>query len=81
MANKIIKLKSDDYLKQDATFWKEYREQLYQILFFEEEKLEKTPENIYKKAKEIGIKPTARYFNIQPCQVRYYIKKIEKNSN
>ena len=45
----------------------------------DKEKLEKTPDNIYKLAKEIGVKPTARYFDIQPSQVRYYIKKLESN--
>lgn len=70
-------LKSDDYLTKGFDFWKNYRINLYNIIKQEDEILPKTPENIYRKAKEIGIKPTARYFNIYPSQVRYYIKKFE----
>ena len=40
-------------------------------------KLNYTPENIYNMAKEKGIKPTARYFNVYPSQIRYYVKKYE----
>lgn len=80
MSLKLPILKPDDYLTQSAEFWKEYRITLYKIIKEKEQEvqLEKTPRNIYEKAKEIGVKPTARYFNIQPSQVRYYIKKIEK---
>ena len=28
-------------------------------------------------AKEIGIKPTARYFNIEPSSVRYWLNKYK----
>lgn len=73
----LPKLKPDDYLTQGYEFWKNYRIQLTKILHEQEheEKLEKNPENIVKYAKEHGVKPSARYFNIQPSQVRYYIKK------
>lgn len=70
-------LNSDDYLTQGAEFWKNYRINLYNIIKEGEVILPKTPENIYKKAKEIGVKPTARYFGIYPSQVRYYVKKFE----
>ena len=71
-------LEEKDYLEKNANFWKEYRIKLYKLASCEEERLEKTPENIISMAKKIGIKPTARYFNIQPSQVRYYIKKYSK---
>ena len=74
---KLTKLEKDDYLKKDAIFWKSFRKTITTIINTPEQKLEKTPENIYKMAKEIGIKPTARYFDIQPSQVRYYIKKLK----
>ena len=64
----------------DIEYWIKYRRTLYKSIKEQEneKKLEKTSENIYKLAKEKGVKPTARYFNIQPSQVRYYIKKEEK---
>lgn len=62
---------------KDFNYWKEYRKNLTEMLKEKQEKLEKTPENIYNMAKKSGVKPTARYFNIQPVQVRYYIKKFE----
>lgn len=74
----LPRLKKDDYLKRDYYFWKEYREKLTMSLK-DVEKIEKTPRNIYEMAKQIGTKPTARYFNITPSSVRYYIKKFEQN--
>lgn len=71
-------LNENDWKNQDYIFWKKYREKLTSLIFEHNKMLEKTPENIYNMAKEIGIKPTARYFGIQPVQVRYYIKKIEE---
>ncbi len=71
-------LEENDYLEKNANFWKEYRVKLYKLASSEKEKIEKTPENIINMAKEIGIKPTARYFEIQPSQVRYFIKKYSK---
>lgn len=81
MSVKLPKLEPDDYLNKGFEFWKEYRIALTELILEQEnqKQLEKTPENIYKKAKKIGIKPTARYFNIQPSQVRYYVRKIENN--
>lgn len=64
-------------LDKDYEYWKNYRIKLTNMLKEDEHKLEKTKENIIKKAKEIGIKPTARYFNITPSQVRYFIKKYD----
>ena len=76
----IPKLNKDDYLKKDQMFWKDIRIKITKTINEPEEKIEKNKENIYKMVKEIGIKPTARYFNIQPSQVRYYIKKIESEN-
>lgn len=73
----LPKLKKDDYLKQGYEFWKDYRESLTAELNKQETELEKNPENITKKAKEIGIKPTARYFDMSPASVRYYVRKYE----
>ena len=70
---KIQKLASDDYLNQNYDFWKKYGKPKKE----EEEILEKTPENIVYLSNKIGVKPTARYFNIFPSTVRYYKKKIE----
>ena len=68
---KIQKLASDDYLNQNYDFWKNYRLDLIkevesEIKEKEEEPLEKTPENIVYLSNKIGVKPTARYFNIFP---------------
>lgn len=57
-------------------YWKKYREELTKEIM-ENINIEKTPENIYEMAKKIGIKPTARYFDIYPSTVRYYVQKIE----
>ena len=76
--NELPKLNENDYLEKNANFWKEYRINLYKIINTDDEKLEKNPENIVEMAKKIGIKPTSRYFGIQPSQVRYYIKKHSK---
>ena len=63
----------------DAEFeyWKKFRENLTNNLKKEDIKLEKTPENLIKMSKKIGVKPTARYFNITPSQVRYFLKKYD----
>lgn len=78
---KIQKLASDDYLNQNYDFWKKYRLDLIKEVENEtkekeEEHLEKTPENIVYLSNKIGVKPTARYFNILPSSVRYYKKKM-----
>ena len=57
-------------------YWKKYLEELTKEIK-EKTNIEKTPKNVYEMAKKIGIKPTARYFDIYPSTVRYYIKKIE----
>lgn len=74
---KLPELKPKDYLEKDYEFWKNYRIILTKITSESEkiDKLEKTPENIFLLAQKQGIKPTARYFNIEPSVVRYYIKK------
>lgn len=79
----LPKLKEDDYLNQGYDFWKKYRESLTELLESsekEEVKYSKTPENIVDMAKKVGVKPTARYFNITPASVRYYIKKLEQKN-
>lgn len=73
-------LNEDDWKTKDYEFWKKYREEFTSLINEQNTSLEKTPENIYKMAKEIGIKPTARYFGIQPVQVRYYVKKVEEKN-
>ena len=80
MRTELPELGPDDYKDKDAQFWQEYREILYEQIKEKEreKKLEKTPENIYSKAMEIGIKAAGRYFDIQPSQVRYYIRKVEQ---
>ncbi len=75
----LPQLNENDYIEKDCEFWKNYRKELTKLINKETSKIEKTTENIYNLSKEIGIKPTARYFNIEPSQVRYYIKKYEKD--
>lgn len=73
----LPKLEPNDYLNRDYEFLKKYRIILTKIIDEQskQQRLEKTPENIVMMAKEQGVKPTARYFGIQPSQVRYYAKK------
>ena len=74
----LSKLNPNDWREKDADFWRNYRLELTKLLKEQGEKEEKTPQNIYDMAKEVGVKPTARYFNISPSQVRYYRNKYEK---
>ena len=67
--------RKDDHPKDEYAFWMNYRKKLTCAINSNEEKLEKNSHNIVKLAKEIGIKPTARYFNISPATVRSYMKK------
>jgi len=73
----LPQLEKDDYLIKDYKFWKNYRETLYKSIQFQEKEdnIPKTPENIIKMAESIGVKATARYFNISPSSVRYYRDK------
>ena len=59
----------------DYDYWKNYRKNLTSLIKDSNKVLEKTPYNIVKLAKEIGVKPTSRYFNIAPATVRSYLKK------
>ena len=68
-------LEKDDWKNKGIDFWKNYFDALAEILFVSNEKIPKTPKNIIEMSNKIGIKPTARYFNIEPSQVRYYRKK------
>ena len=72
-------LKSDDYLTKGYDFWKDYRESLTFNLN-NEEKIEKTKENIINMALKIGVKPTARYFEMAPKTVRSYLKEFNDKS-
>ena len=63
----------------DENYWRDYRRKLTEQIN-EQAEIKKEPKNIYEMAKSIGVKPTARYFNIQPSLVRYYIKKFEKDN-
>ena len=78
----LPELKPDDYLIQNADFWKNYRQTLHKLI--KEQKsneiiLEKTPKNICLMAEKHGVKAAARYFDITPATVRYYRKKLEEN--
>ena len=75
----LPKLEEDDYLKKDFNFWKKYRELLYEEIKRQEkeDKINKTPENIVEMAESIGVKATARYFDITPSSVRYYRNKLK----
>ena len=79
----LPELQPDDYLTKGADFWKKYRQTLTKIIDKERtmKKPEKTPENILKFLETHGVKHTARYFDIQPSQVRYYRNKYEKKDN
>ena len=77
----LRKLNKDDYIIKNYDFWKNYRLELTKELKENSQIIEKNPKNIYEMAKKVGVKPTARYFNIQPSQVRYFIKKCEKEIN
>ena len=82
MGKELPKLQPGDIENKDAEFWKQYRLALHEQIKEKQraERLAKTPENIYLKAKEIGVKATGRYFEIQPSQVRYYIRKYEQDN-
>ena len=60
--------------------WKQFRIYLTDLINEEEEKIEKTTENIYKMYIKSGLKSTARYFNIQNSQVLYYVKKYKEEN-
>ena len=62
-------------------YWKDFRKKLTNILKENEIKLEKNSKNIYDMYIKIGLKSTARYFNIQNSQVLYYVKKYKKELN
>lgn len=70
----------------DFEYWKNYRKELINKLNSEhKEKVFSTKDEknklIYDMAISIGIKATARYFNITPKTVRYWIKKYENKKN
>ena len=71
----VVDLQGNNNCKNQYDFWKNYRKELTSAINNNEEKLEKNSQNIVLMAKKIGIKPTARYFNISPTTVRNYMKK------
>ena len=77
--NNELNVLNQNTLSKDYDFWKNYRQSLYKIIKEQEseERLPKTPKNIIEMAEKNGIKATARYFNIDPSSVRYYIKKFK----
>ena len=74
-----LKMIKHNTLSKDYEFWKNYRRSLYKIIKEQEnaERIPKTSKNIIEMAEKNGIKATARYFNIDPSSVRYYIKKFK----
>lgn len=56
-------------------YWKNYRKQITKQLKEEKYYDKKDKQSIIEMAIKIGIKPTARIFNISPSSVRYYLKK------
>lgn len=73
------KQKPNDY-NDDYIFWKNYRQALYKEIKVQEtaKNIPKNAKNIVEMADKIGIKATARYFNINPSSVRYHIKRKDK---
>ena len=65
---------------KDEEYWKKYRQDITKRLL-KVEKVEKTPENIHDLALRIGVKATARQFNISPRTVRYWRDKLENESD
>lgn len=61
-------------INKDEEYWRKYRQELTKKLLVTEV-IEKTPDNIYELAERIGVKATARYFNISPKTVRYWRDK------
>ena len=56
-------------------YWKNYRKKITEQLKEEKTYDKNDIQSIIEMASKIGIKPTARNFNISPSTVRYYIKK------
>lgn len=78
---KLPHLDKDDWKNKGIDFWKNYFDILAETLFAENKEIPKTPKNIIEMSNKIGIKPTARYFNIEPSQVRYYRKRSLNKSD
>lgn len=68
-------------MNNDYNYWYDYRVKLTNELKKENNIVYKNDEEkkkaIVKMALEIGIKPTARYFNIEPSSVRYWLNKYK----
>lgn len=68
-------------MNNDYEYWYNYRVKLTNNLKKEKSIIYKDDnekkKSIVEMAKEIGIKPTARYFNIEPSSVRYWLNKYK----
>lgn len=68
-------------MNNDYKYWYNYRVKLTNNLKKEKNIVYKDNDEktkaIVKMAKEIGIKPTARYFNIESSSVRYWLNKYK----
>ena len=68
-------------MNNDYEYWYNYRVKLTNNLKKEKSIIYKDDnekkKSIVEMAKEIGIKPTARYFNIDPSSVRYWLNKYK----
>lgn len=68
-------------MNNDYEYWYNYRVKLTNNLKKEKSIIYKDDNEkkkaIAEMAKEIGIKPTARYFNIEPSSVRYWLNKYK----
>lgn len=71
----------------DEKYWMEYRKKLTKQLKQSEinkkennyNSKQEISEAIINMAQQIGVKATARYFNITAKTVRYWLKKLSKN--
>lgn len=59
----------------EQAYWKDYRKQITEQLKEEIYYDKNDKQLIIEMANKIGIKPTARKFNVLPSTVRYYLKK------
>ena len=65
-------------MNNNYQYWKKIREDLTNLLKENIESIEMTPKNVYELYKKIGVKATARYFNVSPSTIKYYLEKYKK---
>lgn len=63
---------------KEYEYWKNYRKQITGNLKKEQYYDKENKQLVAEVATKIGVKPTARMFNISPSSVRYYLRKKEK---